>query len=180
MKPLNLPSNTIIQEINLQVTLPWALILVGLPGSGKSTFVNALLEKHPNTHIASTDNLLEEFAKERGISYTEAFSTNTENLQTKMMEGMTQAIKDQKNIVVDQTNMSIKSRKSKIDILKKNGYTVMALVFEVDDVTLQERLKTRAINTGKVIPQRVMEMMSKSYQAPSIDEGFELVINVIQ
>jgi predicted kinase len=182
MKPLNLPTNTISQNLTHSDdgVGPWALILVGLPGSGKSTFVNALLEKHSNTHIASTDNLLEIFAKERGISYTEAFNTNTDNLQTKMLEGMAQAIKEQKDIIVDQTNMSIKSRKNKIDILKKNGYTVLALLFEVDDDSLQERLKTRANDTGKVIPQRVMETMSKSFQVPSMDEGFEIVINVIQ
>lgn len=182
MKSLNFTSQTIIHNlapIENQHT-PWALILVGLPGSGKTTFVNSLLAKYPETHIASTDNLLEDFAKERGITYSEAFKTNTENLQTKMFEQMGVAINQQKDIIVDQTNMNSKSRKSKIDSLKRHGYTVIALYFEVDSNTLSKRLKERGDSTGKVNPQHVLESMSNSFQYPSYDEGFELVINVKQ
>jgi GTPase SAR1 family protein len=51
---------------------PQLILLVGLPGSGKSTFVNNYkLKKHGI--VASTDNILDQMAKDNGIFYNEAF-----------------------------------------------------------------------------------------------------------
>lgn len=49
-------------------------VLVGLPGSGKSTFVRNVFGDDPSgVFIYSTDDYIEEYAANRSMTYNEAF-----------------------------------------------------------------------------------------------------------
>lgn len=166
--------NQIINELSLinKASSPWGLILIGLPGSGKSTFVNKVLEEFPNTHIASTDNMIDQIALEKGVTYSEAFNkhVNMNLLKKQMIFGITANANAHNNIINDQTNMSRKSRAEKIALMPH--YKLIAVCFEVPAAELDRRLKEREIATGKHIPKSVLVNMLLSYNAPSKTEGF--------
>jgi hypothetical protein len=45
----------------------------------------------------------------------------------------------------------------------------------IDSVELGARQLKRAIETGKVIPQRIVDQMLEYYEEPIIDEGYSVI-----
>lgn len=146
------------------------IMLVGLPGSGKSTYIKSI-NKDGKYTVISSDNIIDEIAAEKGISYTDAFSDHVGFATKKMFILAKQAINQGKPIIWDQTNMNVKNRKKKLEMFP-DSYEKRAVVFSIDDLELKRRLKDRAEKTGKHIPDHVMKSMASSYQAPTKAEGF--------
>lgn len=171
-------SHAIRRIIDLPVR-PLAFMAVGLPGSGKSTFLKKLSEEL-SLMIASTDDLIEREAAKRGMTYSEAFNkVNFKQLQAEFKKEIEAAVKAGKNIAIDQTNVGAKSRRSKMELIP-DAYTRVCLVFDVPDAVLRDRLTKRAAETGKVIPDFVVKQMTSSWQTPSTSDGFDMIIEVTQ
>ena len=146
-----------------------SIMLIGLPGSGKSTWIkNFMSDKDPSQWvIASTDDILEKWGKERGLNYNQAFQQlNFKAVVAQMTQDIQDAIKNGKNIIFDQTNMNQKSRRKKLQMLPAT-YTREAVVFTITDEELKARLKKREKETGKKIPSNVIDSMARSYEAPT-------------
>lgn len=158
---------------------PSYVMMVGVPGVGKSTFLKKLLnELHADVHVASTDDLVEAEAAKMGLTYSEAFhKVNQKTVKRAMEAGIEKAIHARKSIFHDQTNMGRKSRVSKLAVVPAT-YNKICLNFTVDDRVLKERLEKRATDTGKVIPPMVLKNMFDNYVAPSREEGFNLIIEI--
>ena len=161
---------------------PAYIMLVGPPGVGKSTFIKQYLNHigmaKMNFHVASTDDIIEKIAAENGRTYSETFHNVNQKLIKKEMEvGIKQAFQDNISIIHDQTNMSRKSRASKLINIPDN-YQKICLNFILDEKVLMERLDNRAKLTGKTIPQFVMKSMLNNYEVPTEAEGFNLIIQV--
>lgn len=155
------------------------IMLIGLPGSGKSTWTDAMLAKEPgkNFVVLSTDNMIEEKAKAAGKTYSEIFPDINVNALTKEMKAQfRKALSEGRNIILDRTNMSAKKRKEFLDAIPE-GYRKIAVVFSIPDTLLQERLDHRAATTGKTIPPMVIKTMARSYVAPTSAE-FDRVITI--
>lgn len=153
------------------------IMLIGLPGSGKSTYTNALIAKHPEKDyvVLSTDNMIEEKAKAKGKTYSEIFPDINMNFLTKEMKSQfREALSEGRNIILDRTNMSAKKRKEFLDAIPE-GYEKIAVVFSIPDNVLRERLDNRAAATGKKIPPMVITTMARSYVAPTRSE-FDRII----
>ena len=74
-----------------------------------------------------------------------------------------------RDIIWDQTSMSIKSRKRKFNMLR--DYEHIAVVFKTPEkAELARRLASRP---GKNIPDHVMRSMIDNYDAPTEEEGFK-------
>lgn len=146
-------------------------ILVGLPGSGKSTW----RDKHQQDEvIISSDDEVEKFAASLNMTYTEAWpQVNHKIIRKTLNERFEQAVRDDKDIIVDMTNMGKKARRSWIN--KASGYEKIAIVFNVDDNELRRRLDERKELTGKEIPDHVLESMSQRFEMPTKDEGFSSI-----
>ena len=154
-------------------------MMVGVPGVGKSTFLKRLLAGlDEKTYIASTDDLIEVYAAKHGLTYSEAFhKCNQKQLKRDMEAGIEKAFHTKTSIFHDQTNMSRKSRASKLEPIP-DGYFKICLNFTVDDKILLQRLDDRAKATGKVIPPFVLKNMFDNYDRPSTTEGFDLIIKI--
>ena len=158
-------------------TKPDAIMLIGLPGAGKSTWAEPYLAR-PNTKLISSDAFIEATAKALGKTYGDIFKS-TIGAATKFMENsLNDAIQNGMNIIWDQTNLSAKSRHAKLERLLKAGYNVTAVSFELDTAELERRRLKREIETGKSIPPSVLESMGKTYVRPTRVEGFAKVIIV--
>jgi dephospho-CoA kinase len=167
-----------VQKIrDIMLKGPTAMILVGLPGCGKSTFLS-MLKEYQKIIVASTDDLIEEAAKKAGKTYSEMFDkVNHKQLKKQMDEVIRSAVNSQTHFAVDQTNMGKKKRMSLLEFVPISWQKV-CVNFNVDEKVHKARLQARAEATGKIIPHFVLSNMMKSYQPPSRDEGFTSIIEV--
>jgi predicted kinase len=161
---------------------PFVIVLIGLPGSGKTTWVNSFLNSYRSRfereiiHV-SLDSWIEQKASERNATYSDVFNDCVGWATSKMKSQSKNAIKNENNIIWDQTNLSKKKRRG---ILKKvsDSYQKIAIDFDVMDNVLRERLDKRAREEGKYIPSKVMENMASSYNPITKDEGFDIIYKV--
>ena len=145
-------------------------MLVGVPTAGKSTFSND--PKYKKYVRVSSDDILQEVAKERQQSYNTVFKGNIRFAQIAMMKVLRQAIEDGKSIIWDQTNLTKKQRREKLKHIP-DTYKKTAVYFIVD---LKTALQRNTQRPGKVIPPEVLERMIKEYELPTNEEGFDTII----
>lgn len=151
---------------------PVCHIMVGPPGVGKSTLV---AKNFQQCDILSTDNYLLEIAAENGITYNEAFKQHFGKAQARFDAAMADAIANNRNFVVDRTNMTVKTRKRTLSKLPKH-YSAIAWTFNIPSVDeLEKRVKERAAINTQDVPRFVIEDMLKRYEAPTVEEGFAYV-----
>lgn len=144
-----------------------AYILVGVPGSGKSTWVRNQDWVYTCSYI-STDEYVEAYARSVGKSYSEVFDEFMPKAIGLMIDELHLAIDAEKDIIWDQTSTTVKSRKKKLDML--SGYHTIAVMFKTPDpLELVIRLKNRP---GKNVPQNVINDMISGFEQPTIEEGF--------
>jgi predicted kinase len=146
------------------------IMLVGIPTAGKSTFSND--KKYKDYIRVSSDDILQEVAKERQQSYNTVFKGNIRFAQIAMMKVLRKAIEDGKSIIWDQTNLTKKQRKEKLKHIPAH-YKKTAVYFVVD---LKTALQRNTQRPGKVIPPEVLERMIKEYELPTLEEGFDEII----
>jgi predicted kinase len=146
------------------------IMLVGVPTSGKSTFSNQ--QKYSKYIRISSDDILQEVAKERQQSYNTVFKANIRFAQIAMMKVLRKEIEDGKSIIWDQTNLTRKQRKEKLKHIPAH-YKKTAVYFIVD---LKTALQRNTQRPGKVIPPEILERMIKEYELPVLEEGFDEII----
>lgn len=149
--------------------MPTCYMLIGLPGTYKSTWVGRFYEKEQHPVIISSDYFIERFARLCGMTYNEAFHiVMARGIPDKFIrKRIKKAISEGRDVLWDQTNLTVKSRKAKMAQLP--GYQFEAVVFDKPPEDLWKKNLNRP---GKVIPRRVLIQMEHSYQAPTKDEGF--------
>ena len=147
-------------------------MLIGVPGSGKSTWIRN--HRH-DAVVLSTDDYIDRAASAAGLTYSQAFADHIKPATADMQAQYKQAIKDRRDIIWDQTNLTKKSRRGKLSGLPK-AYEKIALYFPTPDAEeLSKRLDSRP---GKVIPADVLRRMTADLEPPEADEGFDEIYMV--
>lgn len=145
-------------------------VLVGVPASGKSTWVKNQ-DWARDIPVVSTDKFVEEYAATQGKTYSEVFDEYMP-IAVKLMANQVLICKaNNKDIIWDQTSTSVVTRARKIRMLP--DYYKIAVVFKTPEPEeLARRLSSRA---GKVIPPHVCELMSEQLrnEPPTEAEGFD-------
>ena len=143
-------------------------VLVGVPGSGKSTWVNNQ-EWAKDCAYISTDKHVEEYAKSVGKTYSEVFKDYMPTAVNLMAADVVDARDAGKDIIWDQTSTTLASRKRKFNMLP--NYYAIAVVFATPDRDeLDVRLSGRP---GKHIPKKVIDSMISGWDEPTEEEGFK-------
>jgi predicted kinase len=129
------------------------IVLVGIPGSGKSTLAQT---RFPN-HIRM----------------------NLDTLHTRKKEDdeISACLANGRDIIVDNTNTTTKSRKKYLQIAKLFGIRISALYL---NCPVDLALKRNAKRVGREhVPEKAIRFYFKILQPPSKDEGFDEVEELI-
>ena len=148
--------------------MPKCYQLIGVPGSGKSTWV-AHQEWADKCAYISTDIHIERQARFEGKTYNEVFKDFMPFAVKMMADDVVTAREAGKDIIWDQTSCTIASRRRKFNMLP--DYEHIAVVFKTPERSeLDVRLSGRF---GKHIPKKVIDSMIASWNEPTEDEGFK-------
>lgn len=143
-------------------------VLVGVPGSGKSTWI-ANQEWAKDIPVVSTDHFVEEYAAKQGKTYSEVFDEYMP-IAVRLMANQVEICKaNGLDIIWDQTSTTVKSRKRKFNMLP--NYHAIAIVFATPEK--EELTRRLAGRPGKTIPDHVMRTMIDGFVMPTEEEGFK-------
>jgi len=131
------------------------IIFVGFPGCGKSTFYKNNFNNY--VHI------------------------NQDELKTKAkcLKLCLNSMKNNKNIVIDNTNPSKEIRKNYIDIAKEYNYKCRCIYFNIDFLLAKHMNYYRAFTENKIlIPDIAYNLYKSKFEMPELNEGFEDIITI--
>jgi predicted kinase len=153
------------------------IVLSGIPGTGKSLLRSKLVKTIPNVFVLSTDDIIDDWAQSQGKTYSEIWEDSIQKADKVSKEMFSKAIEEGKNIIVDRTNLSPKSRKQHLSIVSPKEYNFQCIQIikpqtekEVSD--LKDRLEIRAQKEGKIIPDELLETFLENFQLVTDDEPF--------
>jgi predicted kinase len=148
--------------------MPKCYQLIGVPASGKSTWIKNQ-DWALGLTIISTDPFVEDYARAQGKTYSEVFTEYMPTAVELMAEQVVFAREHSHTVLWDQTSTTIKSRERKFRMLP--DYEHIAVVFRTPDrAELDVRLSGRP---GKHIPKNVIDSMIASWEEPTLEEGFK-------
>jgi predicted kinase len=154
------------------------MMLCGIPTSGKSTYVQKLL-KIPywsNAVVLSTDTYIEKEAQRLGLTYNEIFDDVISDA-TRELELQFNMAKDKgKDIIWDQTNLTVKARKKKLT--KIPSYYKRGIAYF--QISLEEALERNKHREGKFIPESILKRMYHQFEIPTTQEDFDYIEFVTQ
>lgn len=152
--------------------MPELIMMVGIPASGKSTFIKQY-ESTPGYVVVGTARILERIATEQDISYNQALELYYKQANKEMNSAVNEAIDAGLSVIWDQTNLSKKSRSFKLNSFPAN-YKKLAVVVRCSNA--EEHKRRLNSRPGKTIPQHVLNSMIANFEMPTTDEGFDQVI----
>ena len=165
------------------------IFLVGLPGSGKSTWRKEFCRRNPSYVVISSDDLLEKWARERGQSYREVWLSSVKETAKYNFADLTKALAEKRDIIIDRTNLvprgsepdplppaapRIRLERQNILDLVPDGYRRIALVFEAPAEVIEARRQKRILDGEKTVPAEVIDIMRASYVPPQKGE-FDII-----
>ena len=148
-------------------------VLVGVPGSGKTTWIGHQSFDWDNTVVISTDRYVEQYAIAMQKTYTEVFKEYMPTAVEKMAHAVVDAFRDNKVVIWDQTSTSVSTRAKKLRMAPAH-YTKVAVVFETPRKDIHDKFLDRP---GKEIPTEVIQDMVSNFVYPTLDEGFDKIVN---
>lgn len=150
-----------------------AYILVGMPGSGKTTWTKNQ-DWASRCAVVSTDLYVEQHALAVGKTYNEVFEQYMPTAVRLMTDAVIEARENDLDIIWDQTSLTVASRAKKFRMLP--DYYHIAVIFRTPPPQeLSRRLNSRH---GKIIPETVLAAMSDSYVQPTEQEGYKEIWHV--
>ena len=125
------------------------VVLVGIPGSGKSTLASS---KYPDYVRVNLDTIRSRYREDIEIS---------------------NALTNDKDVVIDNTNTTKKSRRRYIELARAFGLQIHAVYIKCP---LGVALQRNSRRIGKEhVPDRAIIMYHRILQEPTLDEGFDSV-----
>lgn len=146
---------------------PILSVMVGISGCGKSTFANGL-KTSLSSDIVETDDIRKELTGDPSDQ-----SQNRKVFQI-AKQRVNSLLSQQKNVIIDATNLSMSDRKDWIDIGKNNNAEVRAYFIDTPiDVCKSQNNKRQ-----RKVPEFVIDRQASKLYPPTKSEGFDSVTTI--
>lgn len=165
-------------------TRPVLYMLIGVPGSGKSTWVRRNRSAMNRPVILSTDAYIERQMRDYRLPYSRMFRRHIQDATQAMQAELRSAVESGRDIIWDQTNLDSASRRRKLNQVPSE-YEKVAVVFKTPGrKLLNKRLNSRTVRSSnqagalylpKDIPTQVIDQMIADFEPPSGSEGFDRI-----
>jgi len=147
-----------------------AILGIGLPGSGKTTFLKGVASKRPNSVYICADDIREQITGD-------ALNQTMNKLVWEILyNAVDLALKQGKDVIVDVTNYRQLERRKLVAHCKKHTDNIVGIVMNshIDDC------KRRNSMREKSVPDYVIDRMFQEFlkNPPSHDDGFEMLMEV--
>ena len=147
--------------MNLMNEMPSLLMLVGLPGSGKSTYIKKYFNQ--NLRVHSSDAIREELSG--NINNQDINKEVFELLHKRVKEDLKNGI----NCVYDATNISWKKRKAFLESLKGiECWKICHVIATPYEICLEQNR-----HRDRVVPEDVIKRMYLNFDIPFYNEGWD-------
>ena len=147
-------------------------ILMGLPGSGKSTYIN---KNYPNLEVLSRDDILENYGEDKfgsDLSYNEIWKLlddeDQKEIDRLLQKRFTALKRSGKDFIIDMTNLGWKTRRK---WYSDSHNTIIKCFLEPFSV-VKERNEKRV---GKTINEKIINSMSERLELPLIGEHKSII-----
>ena len=144
------------------------IVLVGLPGAGKSTLAEEYRKQGYKIH--SPDAIRNELHLHSLDDTQKVFDILKENLLADMTAG--------KNVVYDSTNLTRRRRMKFLDIIKDFDYEKICYV-KLTSIDTCKNYNSQRVGYSRV-PDREYNIMVNAFSLPMSDEGWDKIILDIQ
>lgn len=149
-------------------------LLVGIPGSGKTTFARQWVERDPRYRLISTDAIRQRLYGDAAVQ------GDWHDIETEVLRQLRQASQDHRPVIYDATNAKPEWRWGFLQTLQAidppPSWDWMAWVFEVSPATG----KQRNANRRRVVPNEIIDEMAEAIAQfpPTPNEGF-IAVNAV-
>ena len=146
---------------------PKLILLCGIPGSGKTTYANKLLNDKfykDNTVHLSSDAIRKELYGD------EAIQGNPNEVFSLMQQRAVDALNNGMDVIYDSTAVTRKDRSGIIAACPKFARIECNIVWAPIDTCIE-----RDMNRERTVGRAVIDKMLKRWQAPFYDEGFDSI-----
>lgn len=141
---------------------PSLILLVGIPGSGKTTYAENYIQKHANTVHLSSDKIRAE------LWGNESIQGDNNQVFSLMQSRAIEALNNGQSVVYDATNITRKDRSYIIALCPKFAKIECHIIWAPIEICI-ERDAVRKRTVGKM----VIDQMLKRFHAPYYDEGID-------
>jgi predicted kinase len=133
------------------------VILIGLPGAGKTSFHRARLAR---THVHVSKDLMR----------------NRRDRQARQMALVDEALAAGRSVAIDNINATVADRAVLIEAGRRRGATVVGYVLHADAAECSRRNRARV--GRERVPEVAIRAAAKRFEAPSRGEGFDRLLAV--